>query len=296
MSSPEIEAAMAREAYFQYLSEVITCWQSDPKAYDLKLVAHEIQKTTGQASVEALRPGDFIALLRRCRLRNSNPPEPVPPKSAVEMRRERAELLLERERVLLAAQPLFYLPALHRRPLPQAWRPVEPRHPGAATAQAVIFDRPDAPVDEVVLIAAELGFVDGSNEQRSWYRAYCKVRRSDQVEVLILGEGTTGSPTGSRMAVGRKVYAFLREQCDAEPLLDTPPATAPPPKSEVYSVQVRVELSKRDVDDLFRWSHRAETSTVVAQALKRHAAQVRRLREERAAARKARRAAAGSAD
>lgn len=296
MSSPEIEAAMAREAYFQYLSEVITLWQSDPKAYDLKLVAHEIQKATGQASVEALRPGDFIALLRRCKRRNSNPPEPVPPQNAVEMHRERAQRLLDEERVLLAAQPLFYLPALFRRPLPQAWNAVEPRHPGGATAQAVIFDRPDAPVDEVVLIAAEMGFVDGSN-QRSWYRAYCKIRRSDHVEVLILGEGTTGSQIGARIGVGRRVYAFVREQCDAEPLLDTPqPQPPPPPKSEVYTVQVRVELSKRDVDDLFRWSHRAETSTVVAQALKRHAAQVRRLREERAAARKARRAAAGSAD
>lgn len=284
---PDIKAALEREAYFQYLAEEITRWETDPKAYDLRLVAHEIQKATGQARIDAFKPGDFIALLGRCKRRNANPPEPVPPMSAREIRSERSRRLREEEGVLLDGRPLFWLPAAYRGPWPHQWQPVDSPEPGGALSQLVVYDRPQAPVDEVMVIAATIGYVAGSDQQRVWYRAYCKINRHGEVEVQILAEGATGSPVGARTVVGRRVNAFLREQCISERLPDEPP----PDKQEVYFVQVPVLLNEQDVRDLSSLSHQAEMSTVVSRALKRYAAKRRQVRAEQAVARQARQGA-----
>lgn len=283
---PETAAAIKRDQYYRSLAEVIEEWQSDPKGYDLRLVAHELQKMTGSPDPRPMKlpPGEFIALLGRCKRRGANPSAPVPPTGALEWRRQLRKHLLEEEGVLLAGRPLFAVAAAFRGPWPTEWHPVAAAGPGDATSQAVMFDRPEAPEGELLRIAAEMGPVPDSGGQRLWYRIYYQVRWYMQVEVQILAEGTTTTVSAARAAVGRKFSWFLREQCEAEPLPDEPP---PPPRTEVYFVQVPVRLNAHDVTELSKGSHQAELSAVVSGAVRRYAKRVKKLRDERSAARRA---------
>jgi len=279
VSSPDIEAALKREAHFKFLSDVIRQWQSDPRAYDLRLVSHELQKATGGQQPGAMTPGEFIALLDRCKLRSANPPVPVPPKSALQLQEEHQARLLE-EGVLLSARPLYFLPAMFRSPWHQPWEEVAGAEHGSAASKLVVFDWPEAPVDHVLFIGAEMGVVPGADRRRFWYRAYCKIHRTGVVDVQILAEGTTTTEAGARKVVKQRLMQFVREQCDAEPL----PRKAPTPKpTELYTVQVR--LSKDDIADLGGWRHQAELSAVVSKAVQKFAADRRKLRNERAEAR-----------
>jgi len=283
--NPDIKAALEREAYFDTLAAMIIDWQSDPKAYDLRLVAHEIQKTTGQqglGNLGRLMPGDFIALLGRCKRRGANPPDPVPPVSAIQMRQS-----FEEEHLLLSPQPIFKLPGAYRRPTPYEWEILEPSEPGGATARTVVFDYPGAPLHEIMRIVAETGIVAGSKGKRVWYRLYFTVNRFPEVDVQILAEGATGAEGTARARIGRVLNAFLREQCDAPP----PPEKAAEPGRTWHYVEVAVLLSERDVKELHSKRNRAEMSLVVTRALQRYAGDRRQVRAERAEAKKARQAA-----
>lgn len=282
MTDPDIKAALAREAYFQTLADMIVEWQSDPKAYDLRLVAHEIQKATGQQGLGKLMPGDFIALLGRCKRRGANPPEPVAPVSANEMRKS-----VEKEGQLLSRQPLFKLPGAYRRPAPFEWETLEPSEPGGATARTVIFDYQGAPSQEIMQIVAETGIVAGSKDERVWYRLYFTVNRFPKVEVQILAEGVTNAVGTARRRIGRVLNAFLREQCDAPPPPE--PEKNREPVRTLHYVEVAVLLSDRDVKELTSKRNHAEMSLVVTRALQRYARERREISAERAAARKARR-------
>jgi hypothetical protein len=286
--NPDIKAALEREAYFNTLAAMIIDWQSDPKAYDLRMVAHEIQKSTGQQGLDnlgRLMPGDFIALLGRCKRRGANPPEPVPPVSAIQMRQS----LLEEEHLLLSPQPLFKLPGAYRRLPPYEWETLEPSEPGGATARTVVFDYPGAPLHEIMRIVAETGIVAGSKGKRVWYRLYFTVNRFPEVDVQILAEGATGAEGTARMRIGTVLNAFLWEQCDA------PPPSAPEkdvePGRTWHYVEVAVLLSDRDVKELNSKHNRAEMSLVVTRALQRYARERRKTRAERAEAKRARQAA-----
>lgn len=280
MNDPDLEAALKRVAHRQSLFDLIRKWQSDPKAYDLKLVAHELQKATGGQDPGSMAPGDFIALLGRCKLRGANPPAPVPPKSALQLEQERRERLLEEEGVLLEARPLHYLPAAFRSPWDRSWEAVESAQDGSVTSRLVMFDWPQAPDGDVLFIGAEMGNVPGTEGKELWYRAYCKIHRFPVADVQILAEGTAKAVTSARKAVKRKLMKFVREQCEAEPPLEKSPTPTP---TEVYTVQVR--LSRDDIDDLGGWRHEAELSAVVSTAVQQFAADRRKLREKRAAAR-----------
>jgi len=282
--NPDIKAALEREAYFKTLADMIVDWQSDPKAYDLRLVAHEIQKATGQQGPGKLMPGDFIALLGRCKRRGANPPEPIPPVSAIQMRQS-----FEEEHLLLSAQPLFKLPAAYRCSPPYEWETLEPSEPGGATARTVIFDYPGAPLHEIMRIVAETGIVAGSKGKRIWYRLYFTVNRFPEVDVQILAEGATGAEGTARARIGRVLNAFLREQCDAPPPLA--PEKDVEPGCTWHYVEVAVLLSERDAKELKSKHNRAEMSLVVTRALQRYAGERRKIRAERAEAKKARQAA-----
>jgi hypothetical protein len=289
VSSPEFQAALKREAHFKFLSDVIIEWQSDPRAYDLRLVSHELQKATGGQGPGGMAPGEFIALLDRCKVRGANPAVPVPPKSALQLKEEHQERLLEKG-VLLEAQPLYRLPAMFRLPWDHPWKVVEAAQSGNAASRLVVFDWPQAPVDNILFIGAEMGMVPGTDGKRLWYRAYCKVNRFPDADVQILAEGTTTTVAGARTVVKRRLTQFVREQCDAEPLLEgRPPRRGEAPqRTELYTVQVR--LSRDDIDDLGGWRHQAELSAVVSKAVQKFAADRRRLRKEREAARARRQA------
>jgi hypothetical protein len=287
MNSPDIETLLAREAHRLSLIDLIRKWQSDPKAYDLRLVAHELQKATGRQDPGGMAPGEFIALLGRCKLRGANPPAPVPPKSALQLEQEHRARLLEEEGVLLQARPLYHLPAAFRSPWDHPWEAVEAAEDGSANSRLVLFDWPQAPDGSVLFIGAEMGNVPGRERKELWYRAYCKIHRPPVADVQILAEGTAKTVTAARMAVKRKLMKFAREQCEAEPPLEKSP---PPTPTELYTVQVR--LSRDDIDDLGGWRHEAELSAVVSTAIEKFAADRRKLREKRAAARAARKAAA----
>lgn len=279
-----MKAALARHSYFQTLSDMIVEWQSDPKAYDLRLVAHEIQKATGQQGPGHLMPGDFIALLGRCKLRGANPPEPVPPVSAIQMRQS-----AEEERRLLSAQQLYKLPGAYRQATPYQWETLEPSEPGGATARTVIFDYPGAPLQEITRIVAETGIVAGSKGKRIWYRLYFTVNRFPEVDVQILAEGATDAEGTARMRIGRVMNEFLREQCDAPPPV-VPEKEREPGRTWHY-VEVAVLLSDQDAKELRSKRNHAEMSLVVTRALQRYARDRRKTRAERAAAKEARRAA-----
>lgn len=286
--TPETEALAKREAYFKSLAEVIVEWESDPKGYDLRLVAHELQKLTGSVEVNpsSLPPSEFIALLGRCQRRGANPPEPVPPKGAVHWRKELHEFALEKHNILLMERDLFFVPAQYRGAWPEGWEPVEAKQPGDAESRALIFDRPPAltQAGELLTIAAEMGTVPGSGGKRLWYRLYYKVKLPKMVDVQILAEGTTTTVGGARSAMGRKLNLFLQNHCECEPLPEEPPT----PKTQIYYVQVPVRLNARDATALSKYSHQAELSATVTGAVQRYAKHLGELREERAAARRAR--------
>lgn len=288
----KMQADIRRAEYFQALAETITEWESDPKGYDLKLVAHELQKITGRSDADpsGLPPGEFVALLGRCKRRGANPPEPVPPQGAIEWRKELHRFALEEKDILLMAREEFFVPAQYRGPYPHEWKAVEPKAPGDATSRAVIFDRPPALTmpGELLTIVAEMGLVPGAAGQRQWYRLYYTVKLPKVIDVQILAEGTTVTVGGARAAMGRKLNLFLSNQCECEPLPDEEP---PPSKTRVYLVQVPVRLGSRDATELSKYSHQAELSAVVTNGVQRYARQMRELREERAAARRARQAA-----
>lgn len=294
--SPETEALAKREAYFKSLAEVIVAWESDPKCYDLRLVAHELQKLTGSVEVNpsSLPPGEFIALLGRCKRRGANPPEPVPPKGAVHWRKELHEFALEKHNILLMERDLFFVPAQYRGAWPEGWEPVEAKHPGDAQSRALIFDRPltMTQAGELLTIAAEMGTVPGSGGQRLWYRLYYKVKLPKMIDVQILAEGTTTTVGGARSAMSRKLKLFLQEQCECEPLPEEP---EPEPRMQTYYVTVPVRMNAREATAVSKWTHQAELSTVVTSAVQRYAKQLQKLREERAAARRAQQAARAKA-
>lgn len=284
--TPEIEAAIKREEYFRDLAAVIEEWESDPRDYDLRLVAHELQKATGttQARPMRLAPGEFIALLGRCQRRGATPAVPVPPKSARELRQELERQLLEEQGVLLPGRERFAVPAAFRGPWPLAWEPVEAAGPADAISRAVIFERPEAPEGELLLLTAEMGRVPDAEERQVWYRLYFVVHWHAGNEVQILAEGTTTTVSVAQRAVSRKLDWFLLEQCKAELLLDEP---LPPPRTEVYFVTVPVRLGHQDAKELSRWRTQAEMSAVISDSLRRYARRRRKLREARKAKRQA---------
>ena len=280
----EIEAMLKREQYFKGLAEVIREWGSDPQDYDLRLVAHELRRATGTEQPRPMRlsPDRFIALLIRCQRRGATPPRPVPPPEVLQLRRESQRHLL-RQGVLLPRRDRFAAPAAFCGPWPPVWEPVPAVSPGDAISRAVMFDRPDAPEGELMLIAAEAGHVPGAEgQQELWYRLYCAVRWHLRAEVQIIAEGTASTLSGARAMTTRSLRSFLHEQCDEEGL---PDHLLPPARTQVYFLEVPVRLSPWEAAELSEISHQAELRAAVTSSVRRYAARRRKLRKSRQAAR-----------